>query len=256
MLAWLSDWLRDIIAVILLAVIVELLLPNKVMQRYTRLVVGLFILLTILSPILKLIQSDISAKLDEGMELWSEAEMSQSAQMTGLSQIQENAEQLTEQRELEAAKLTERTLEETMRSELIERTKAPVDTVDAELKWVVQSGMRTPYIGQVTVTLLPTDKQGGPVTGSAPVEDVLPVDVAVGVEIDRITGNDAEQNQSEEVEVLGATAATDKKPIDDERWLQAEPETTTAVNGLLLQGWGVAADNIIVRQPAGQTASR
>ncbi|MGO4372914.1 hypothetical protein AB4Z21_19555 [Paenibacillus sp. MCAF20] len=29
MVAWLSDWLRDIIAVILIAVFVELLLPNK-----------------------------------------------------------------------------------------------------------------------------------------------------------------------------------------------------------------------------------
>ena len=72
MIAWLSDWLRDIIAVILLAVFVELLLPNQAMQRYARLVVGLFILLTILSPILKLIQSDIGAKLDEGMEKWSQ----------------------------------------------------------------------------------------------------------------------------------------------------------------------------------------
>ena len=68
MVAWLSDWLRDIIAVILLAGLVELLLPSKAMQRYARLVVGLFILLTILSPILSLIQGDISSKLNEGME--------------------------------------------------------------------------------------------------------------------------------------------------------------------------------------------
>ncbi|WP_042162701.1 stage III sporulation protein AF [Paenibacillus gorillae] len=70
MVTWLGDWLRDIIAVIMLAVFMELLLPNKAMQRYARLVIGLLILLTILSPILRLLQGDFSARLSDSVRQW------------------------------------------------------------------------------------------------------------------------------------------------------------------------------------------
>lgn len=56
MMAWLSGWLKDIIVVVLLASFVELLLPNNAYQRYVRTVLGLFILLALLSPLLSLFQ--------------------------------------------------------------------------------------------------------------------------------------------------------------------------------------------------------
>ena len=43
---------------------------------------------------------------------------------------------MSEKRSLEAAKLTERTLEASIRNELIERTDAAIAEVDATLKWV------------------------------------------------------------------------------------------------------------------------
>lgn len=52
---WLSAWLRSVVLVILLAMVVELLLPSQAMQRYVRTVLSLFLLLTLLQPVLKLI---------------------------------------------------------------------------------------------------------------------------------------------------------------------------------------------------------
>lgn len=251
MLAWLSDWLRDIIAVILLAVIVELLLPNKAMQRYARLVVGLFILLTILSPILKLIQSDIGTKLDEGMDEWSRSATTKEVQMPGLDQIRRDAERLSEKRELEAAKLTERTLEDSIKSELTERTKAPVESVDAVLKWAAVSGRQTPYISEVTVTLKSADKQAGLVREGTQVEDVSPV--AVDIEIERIDEGEAGAIPEESG---SGTENVQKQELDDEKWTVAEPATAAAISTLIVQGWGVDADHIVVRQPVEQSNSK
>lgn len=54
MILYLTDWLKKLILLILLATIVDLLLPNSNMQRYARLVIGLLIILTMLSPIFSL----------------------------------------------------------------------------------------------------------------------------------------------------------------------------------------------------------
>jgi len=248
--AWLSDWLRDIIAVILLAVFVELLLPNKAMQRYARLVVGLFILLTILSPILKLIQSDIGAKLDEGMENWSKSAMKVESQM-GLNQIKRDAQAMSDKRSLEAARLTERTLEASIRNELVERTKAPIAEVDAILKWTTVSGKPTPYISEVTVTLKAADNKKSSFKEDASVEAVQPV--VVDVEIAPIEGGRTVPSGIDDQAVLEATADTENA---EGNWSRADPATAAAISSLISKGWGLAEDQIIVRQPADQQKAK
>ncbi|WP_424766169.1 stage III sporulation protein AF [Paenibacillus sp. sgz302251] len=249
MVAWLSDWLRDIIAVILLAVFVELLLPNKAMQRYARLVVGLFILLTILSPILKLIQSDISTKLDEEMDLWSESAMARQVPMTGLSQIQRDAEQLSEQRALEASKLAERTMESTMKAELIERTQAPVESVDAVMEWINVSGQQMPLISEVIVTLKSVDEKAGSWKEASPVEEVQPV--AIGVQVEK-PGEEEGARNSTPKQPDSEIGFIEKAEADDGLWSEADPAAAAAIKSTIEQRWGVAAKQIVVRQPAPQ----
>ncbi len=52
MVVFLSDWLKKLILLVLLAALTDLLLPNSNMQRYARMAIGLLIILTMLSPIL------------------------------------------------------------------------------------------------------------------------------------------------------------------------------------------------------------
>lgn len=55
----LTEWITSIILFILLATVVEMLLPNSAMQKYTKLVIGLLLIVVILTPILKLLSSDM-----------------------------------------------------------------------------------------------------------------------------------------------------------------------------------------------------
>jgi stage III sporulation protein AF len=50
-MAMISFWLKKVILVVLLAVFLDLLLPNGTMQRYVKMVMGFVIIVTLLSPI-------------------------------------------------------------------------------------------------------------------------------------------------------------------------------------------------------------
>ncbi len=226
MTAWLSDWLKDIIAVILLAALVELLLPNKSMQRYARLVVGLFILITILTPILRLFQSDMQSKLDQGLAMWSADSAVSGVQMASLAEIRQNAEELSARREEEVARLTELRLEQAMQTELEGAGGLAIDKVDAELKWIMAKEGNQPYIHKVTVTLRETSVKKGVSGDDGEVAEVMPVDISVRVD-----------NQGAEAHA-------------EEEWSPAPEHTAAIVREALVQGWGVKAAQIMVRQPS------
>lgn len=60
MIDLLSEWLKEIILIVLLASFVDLLLPNSSFQKYARMVMGLLIILTIISPIFSIFSEDFS----------------------------------------------------------------------------------------------------------------------------------------------------------------------------------------------------
>ncbi|MET1168280.1 stage III sporulation protein AF, partial [Bacillus velezensis] len=66
-MGWLSNWLQELIMIVLLATFVDMLLPNRSMERYVKLVLSLLILLTLLSPITKLLKSDPVGELKRAM---------------------------------------------------------------------------------------------------------------------------------------------------------------------------------------------
>lgn len=70
-MVWLTVWLKKIILLVLLAAFLDLILPNTSMQRYVKMVMGLIILLTILSPVFSLFnlsQEELALKLDRYQE--------------------------------------------------------------------------------------------------------------------------------------------------------------------------------------------
>lgn len=230
MIGWLSDWLRDIIAVILLAVLVELLLPNKAMQRYARLVVGLFILLTILSPILRLFQTDMTSRLDAGMELWNERSMSKQVQMPSLEEIQRRADDIQAMRNEEAARLMAATLEESMEEAILSETGVAVEKVAVTLAWKNQGKKNeAPEIAAVKVTLKRKAEQASsePDKGHKPIEieAVAPVDISVGA--------GEKDTKANSPEPTGFTPPSKRE--------------MSAVQSVLARGWGVQAERVEVR---------
>jgi len=58
-----SEWLRHLIFLILLAVMVELILPQNGLQKYARSVFGLLIVVSMLGPLASLFDGNLSAQI-------------------------------------------------------------------------------------------------------------------------------------------------------------------------------------------------
>ncbi len=130
MIQWLSGWLREIVLVVLFAVIVDMLLPNNMMKRYIKVVVSLFILLTILSPILSLLRSDdhlleIGARIDS----WSSPRGTDTA-MASRREIEEDAARLRQASEQQTLVWVESRLADMMRQDLLEQGFTQVAEVE------------------------------------------------------------------------------------------------------------------------------
>ncbi|MGO4107354.1 stage III sporulation protein AF [Paenibacillus sp. YAF4_2] len=240
MIAWLSDWLRDIIAVIMLATFVELLLPNKSMQRYARLVIGLLILLTIMSPILRLLQGDFNAKLKDGISNWDQLEAQHEVKMPTLNDIQKKAEDLNKQQNSDAAALMEQTLENSMVDAVVKQTGLSVEAVDVTLKWEQQGKTMTPYVSAVLVTL-PTDKADS--ASSEESSDAVKEVASVSVDVDVDVNIDRSQDDKQ-----AAGDAAQEKP--DDGFTKVNPSDSEEIRDVLAEGWSVNPSRIQVRQRA------
>lgn len=60
---FLTEWITNIILFVLIATVIDLLLPNTNLQKYTKMVTGLLLIAIILSPVLKLLSSDFETTL-------------------------------------------------------------------------------------------------------------------------------------------------------------------------------------------------
>ena len=62
---FLTEWITQIIIFILLATIIDLLIPNLATKKYIKLVVGLILILILLTPIFTLFKLDIEGALNQ-----------------------------------------------------------------------------------------------------------------------------------------------------------------------------------------------
>ncbi|MGN1400365.1 MAG: stage III sporulation protein AF [Bacillus sp. (in: firmicutes)] len=58
MMDLLTDWIKNIILFILLATVMDMLLPSSSMQKYAKMVLGLLLITILVSPVLKLLSID------------------------------------------------------------------------------------------------------------------------------------------------------------------------------------------------------
>ncbi|MCA1058165.1 stage III sporulation protein AF [Rossellomorea aquimaris] len=57
-MSFLTDWITNIIIFVLLATVIDMLLPSSNMQKYTKIVTGLLLITIILTPLFKLMSTD------------------------------------------------------------------------------------------------------------------------------------------------------------------------------------------------------
>ncbi|QYR20007.1 stage III sporulation protein AF [Paenibacillus sp. sptzw28] len=254
MLTWLAVWLQQIIAVVLLAGFIDLLLPNKSMQRYVRLIAGLIILLTIMSPIIRLLQGDFSTRLDQNMENWFKAGAAKEIRMPTLQDIQQDAEALRRKQQAAAAALTERQLANAMREQIIKRTGLQVEELTLTLEPAGSKGGQDAAIKSVMVTL---SASGDPDAGQPPAGNGNQPEAAEnpGSKAGAEQKNDSkdmmpvEQVMPVNIMVQPDTGETDSVDVSGDRgYVPVGGHEADVITQVLRDGWAVAPQAIAVRQ--------
>ena len=92
----LKQWARDVIAIVLLGGLLELAVPDGQLQRYARLVVGLLIMLSVLNPVLDLLQRPERLVSDAEAALASPPALGGASLQERVDRIRARAEQETE----------------------------------------------------------------------------------------------------------------------------------------------------------------
>ncbi|GEM_PF-1813196 len=240
-LEWLSDWLRQIIAVILLAGIIDLLLPSNAYQRYVRLVIGLIILLTLLSPILRLLQGDFETRLAGSLGDW----MSVKPTAAEVTRIEEQAASLQQQRAQQAASLAKIRLEEEMRTELERVTGLAIASLtvvleqDGEARWRVR-----------TVEAVLDEERATP-HSSDDVEPVAPVTIEVSAAIELEPIAPVGEDRAQERERLKSVDAQ-REEADVRESLPSGDSRYQAIAAALSAGYAVAPEAVRVYASTGK----
>jgi len=63
MLAAISEWVKNIVLIVLFASFLELLLPSSAMQRFVRVIMGLLVLLAVLNPVLDVLSARLTPEV-------------------------------------------------------------------------------------------------------------------------------------------------------------------------------------------------
>jgi len=163
-MGWLSNWLQELIMIVLLATFVEMLLPNRSMERYVKLVLSLLILLTLLSPLTKLLRSDPVAELKRAMSTMGDMDEGN----VTLEQILAEGKKLRAGEQEQSLQWTARELSSAMKDQIEEQTGKRVQAVEVQLGMELHSSPDTafaqaelPVIRKVLVTMAAQPREQG-----------------------------------------------------------------------------------------------
>ncbi|SDO09361.1 stage III sporulation protein AF [Paenibacillus sp. yr247] len=156
-MTWLAGWLKTVIMVIMLATFVDLLLPSNTMQRYVKTVMSLFILLTLLSPVMQLFQKDwnIDQLIGQAEKQQSEKTMLASGRegnqlMKSLEVITKDAQKLQAEGQKQSQQMIQTQLAGLMKEDLLKQTELVIKDVQVQAQ-IDNNGQ--PIITKVRVTL-------------------------------------------------------------------------------------------------------
>jgi stage III sporulation protein AF len=227
----LSHWLRQIIAVVLLASLIDLLLPNRTMQRYVRLVAGLFILMTVATPIMHWMKGNFSTQLAAGLDSVLQTPTGAADQ---LAMIEQEGAKLRDKQSSQAADLVATRLEAAIRSEVEQSENRNVSKVDV----VTERGIDGSLTVSKVIVLLASGQDNEERSQSTdPVKEVGPI-AAVDIRIEVEEWPEATKLDSPSADPTVATAeATD-----------ADQVTRTRVSTLIATRFGLSAGIVEVKQ--------
>lgn len=187
---WLGSWLKSIVLVILLATFVDILLPSQTMQRYVKTVLSLFILLTLLSPLLSIFQKQTSLEqlLSDAMFAKSGALFASSQaqgdaeRMQSIGSIQQQADQLKTAQEQQSQRLMQQQIEGLMKKGIEQAGSGSVKVQSVKVETGKDSKGQVQIV-QVHVQVAPgaTESKGENDSGREPMKPVNIEPVTIGI---------------------------------------------------------------------------
>ncbi|MBY0117667.1 stage III sporulation protein AF [Paenibacillus sp. FSL H8-0317] len=270
-MGWLSNWLQELIMIVLLATFVDMLLPNRSMERYVKLVLSLLILLTLLSPITKLLKSDPVGELKRAM---SAMDAPADGNAT-LEQILAQGKRLQSNEQEQSLQWTAKELANVMKGQIEETTGAKVRSVEVQLtmsKYETQmeaaSSVELPVIQRVLVEMAGEGAGGEVKAGQQEIAaNTQPIfgtntesekdethQIQQPIQIGQIEVPDVQidvsRGQRDENEVSSEPVIRDQA---DETKQQGETSTRSEhavqIITLLTEKWDVDANNVQVTEP-------
>lgn len=144
-MGFLTEWIMNIVVFILLAMIVDMLLPNSNMKKYTKMVIGLLLIAIILTPLLNVVSKDFdqifTSLTDKSFINNSEIENS----------IEMKKKEIQASQAAYTLKYTENQLKKDVEEELIERFGKNIQSI--EIKEADESKEHNNQIEKVIVYL-------------------------------------------------------------------------------------------------------
>ncbi|WP_334071686.1 MULTISPECIES: stage III sporulation protein AF [Paenibacillus] len=242
-MTFIGEWLKEIILVVLIAVFIDLLLPNRAMERYVKFVVSLLILLTLLSPLMRLFSTDAAEKIQTAFtDSWGGLEKAGSEAAT--DSILAQGELLRKRREAEALQWAGEEAALQMKRQIEKETGRPVERVVVNIR----EG-KSPAEGDTA------GAAGGPTIQS--VQVVMGTGETSAAEEQakskRIAVEPVAKVRIDEVEVsaeVSAEASADSSAASEGMADTGEVRSsvTKRIEELLLREWGISRESITVRE--------
>lgn len=198
LIAWVRQWIANIIALIFLATLLELLLPRGSLQRFVRVVMGLLVMLAVLQPVFSLMAQGFGldglrvATDDRGIDI---------------DRILADAERLREQN----SDLTRETYRRQVESSMAQRlARLPgVGSVSCRVELTAGAGGNIGAIAAVTVTVMPGEAAATAGAGTGTVQPVTPVVIGQSGQTDQSAAKPPPQLSEELRGLVVRTLAAD-----------------------------------------------
>jgi len=180
MIEFLSDWMRGLILIIFLAVFLDMVLPNEKMQRYSRVVMGLLVILMMMNPVLKLFGTSIYEMDFSVDKIFAPAQQSNSQQLADLDAIQAQADKLGLAGQNQMTDQFRAAVGEQIKQN-VEQDHGTVRVQKVEVLVAQDAAGKPQHLDGITLYLTPRDEPGA----AKPVQPVEPV--IIGKEPDLAT---------------------------------------------------------------------
>ncbi|GGF88307.1 stage III sporulation protein AF [Paenibacillus aceti] len=262
-MSFLGEWLKQIIIIVLFAVFVDLLLPNRAMERYVRFVVSLLILLTLIAPVVRIFAPEAKQKLETAI---MDEFIAPGSQDTGQStqSILKQGEKLRQKQEAEALQYAAEEAARQMKQSIEQETGQAVRRVTVKLISEAQDS-RTPSVPaaqtnqlaysmvEVVMAAAGTEEAGSGEQQPKNGISVQPVD-KVNIDVKLKTGQTATSPESmgQQEEQTQAVIANKDAPGaelaigEPEQPKQAEAGIKRQIEELLSRQWGVPREAVTV----------